>query len=115
MAALAERRSSTIVFHSPHEGHRPSQRGESAPQLLQYQMLLDLVAMGRGVYDVALRRNSATVMAVAIPTLSDSEVGDSGGYEGMRSRWVTQSATSGEMPCPSLPMTMMPVGVSGVR
>jgi hypothetical protein len=27
--------SSTIVFHSPHEGHLPTHLGESAPQELQ--------------------------------------------------------------------------------
>lgn len=48
-------------------------------------------------------------MEAAVATLSDSEVGRSGGKDGIRSRRVTMHATSSEMPRPSLPITTTPL------
>ena len=47
-------------------------------------------------------------MAVAVATLRESIVTPSGGKEGILMAFVTHCMTSGEMPLPSLPMTMIP-------
>lgn len=61
-------------------------------------------------YNICLRRNSLNVMAVAVATFKDSLVGWPGGYEGISSRRLTIFATSSDMPRPSLPIIIMPVG-----
>ena len=61
-------------------------------------------------YNIGLRRNSLNVMAVAVATFKDSLVGWPGGYEGISSRRLTIFATSSDMPRPSLPIIIMPVG-----
>lgn len=120
LADLGLTRSSTNVFHCPHAGHLPSHLGESAPQLVQYQTVFKVLAImyisGSDCTNFwkillsayLLRRNSDSVIAVAILTLSDSDVGTSGGKDGMSSRLSTNDATSADIPRPSLPITMIP-------
>lgn len=69
--AFAATRSSTNVFHAPHEGHLPCHLGESAPHSEQNHMLFVFVAIIVGNY---LLRNSDKVIAVAIATFRDSDV-----------------------------------------
>ncbi len=73
----------------------------------QYMASLYLSGKVRGEVCYS-RRNSARVMAVAMATLSDSLVGASAGYEGMRMARLIQARMTGEMPLPSLPMMIMP-------
>ena len=54
------------------------------------------------------------MIAVAMATLRLSEVGVSGGNDGIRSECVISFLTSGESPLPSLPMTIMPERLSGI-
>ena len=58
-------------------------------------------------------RNSARMIAVAIATFRLSQVGTSGGKDGIRSEQVSKRRTSGERPLPSLPITMTPERRSG--
>lgn len=101
--------SSTSVPHSPHDGQRPSHLGESAPHELQnhidftFAILLCVI-----FYYYILRRNSAIVIAVAILTLSDSDVGRSCGYDGINNLRLIKSPTSLDIPCPSFPITTIP-------
>ena len=98
--------SSTIVFHSPQAGHLPIQRGDDAPQDVHTHIDLYLVLAIFGIYLVNNRaRTWDRTMAVAVATFSDSEVGRSGGHDGMSSRRDTHCSTSGEIPDPSFPIT----------
>lgn len=89
---FAEIFSSIIVFHCPHAEQRPSHFGESAPQLVQYHIDFILVAIfecrlnENRYYFIVRRRNSARVIAVAVPTFKDSEVCRLCGNEGISNR-----------------------------
>ena len=52
--------------------------------------------------------NSATVIAVAIPTFNDSDVGRSCGYDGINYRRFLWRPISSEIPWPSFPITTIP-------
>jgi len=50
--------------------------------------------------------NSAQTIAAAEATLSDSDVGQSGGYDGINIRRLTYCAASSLIPFDSLPITI---------
>lgn len=64
---------------------------------------------------VSWRRNSEQVMAVAIATLSDSEVALPIGKFGMNNLWVIYCAALLLIPLPSLPITISPLVDKGSR
>jgi hypothetical protein len=59
-----------------------------------------------------LLRNSAQVMAAATATFNDSGAAPTAGYGGMKILFVTSFSIPGEMPRPSLPITMTASGWS---